>query len=289
VKRIILLVAHGTVSSLEDLPAFLQEIRRGRPAPPPLIEEITRRYRAVGGSPLIEETRAQAGAVEAALGIPTRFAMRLWEPRVAQVLNDLRSDDEVILVPLAPYSVDVYTAAAREELKKWDAPPQLIAVAAWGSEAALIDGHISQIREAARTCPTETTRVVLTAHSLPLAVIRAGDNYDTQFRASAGAVAEKLSFETRIAYQSQGADGGEWLGPDLDETMKRAKAEGTTHLVVAPMGFLAEHVETLFDLDIEAKAKAEALGMRFLRVPTLSQHPGLVAAIGSSVQRALGA
>ena len=280
----IVLVAHGTVQNLDDLPEFLLRIRRGRPAPSSLISEMRARYEAVGGSPHLEETVAQARALEASTGVPTRSAMRLWHPTVAEVTADLGQDDEVLLVPLAPYSVAVYEQAARMEFSDRQDAPRLSCVDPWGHDEELIEAQTASILKILMTLPPATTEVILTAHSLPLAVIDAGDQYAAQFESAASRVAAGLPSGATIAYQSQGASGGAWLGPTLYDAMKGAQERGRSHILVAPIGFLSEHIETLYDLDVEAKQQAESLGLVFARVSTLRTDPGLIGTLKRAVE-----
>lgn len=282
----VLLVAHGTISAPEEIPGFLQEIRQGRPAPEALIEEMRARYLAIGGSPLLAQTSAQAVALEQRLGLPVRVAMRFSAPRVEDVLGDLSASDGVCLLPAAPLSVAVYEAAARKSLSSLPHPPQMVAVASWALEAPLVL-HWAAAIEQALAQSAEPCRLILTAHSLPSIVIERGDRYQVEFEAFAQAVLAKSGASGDIAYQSQGASGGAWLGPSLAECMDRAKSEGYASVLVAPLGFLCEHVETLFDLDIEAKHHAERIDLGFARLPTPGAAPGLVAAMENAVCRAL--
>jgi ferrochelatase len=192
VKRVIVLVAHGTVKNLDDLPEFLSRIRHGRSAPDSLILEMKARYEAVGGSPHLEETLAQALALQESIGLETRTAMRLWHPTVAEVTADLGPADEVILVPLAPYSVAVYERAARAELSQRSDAPALHCVGPWGKGAELIDAQVASIASLLAKLPAERTEVILTAHSLPQAVIDAGDRYASEFESAAALVATAL-------------------------------------------------------------------------------------------------
>lgn len=283
VKDTIVLVAHGTVSDLSEMHEFLLEIRRGRPVPEHLLHEMCERYERVGGSPLLRETRAQAVAVQARTGIPTRVAMRLSRPRLPQVVEDLGKDDRVILVPIAPFSVQIYESAARAALSEVSSEVSLACVGPWGSNEHLLAAHVSQIEEAMAKEAQGRTHVVLTAHSLPRIVIERGDPYQAEFEAATYRIAARLSVPTTIAYQSQGADGGDWLGPDLKDVISRLATTEVDCLVVAPIGFLCEHIETLYDLDIETKSQVESLGKQFVRVPTLGTHPGLLLAIESAV------
>src|SRR5450432_1968674 len=270
----ILLVAHGTVSDLHDLPAFVARIRHGRPAPPGLIEELQRRYEAIGGSPLLRVTEEQARALEARTGLPVLLGMRLWEPSVEAALREAarREIKRLVLVPLAPFSVDVYGAAARRSLEAVRAElgastPELIVCEPWGTEPAFIDAlRAGLAARLALAGAGPDTAVMLTAHSLPSVAIRAGDRYQAEVEASARAVAERLGRACELSYQSQGADGGEWLGPALRQTFERLAHAGTRRVMLSPFGFLADHVETLYDLDIEARAWAGSLGLAFERV-----------------------
>jgi protoporphyrin/coproporphyrin ferrochelatase len=291
----VLLVAHGTVTDLDDLPEFVAEIRHGRPAPPGLLEELRRRYQTIGGSPLLEITKAQAAALARELDAPVLVAMRLWHPRVEEVLcgiTGLRLR-RLCLLPLAPFSVHVYWAAAQASLEKaraelGDATPELVPAEPWGHEPSFIDAHVGRIRTSLAGANGAPTALVLTAHSLPTRAISAGDPYQSEFSRAAQAIGRALDRPYRIAYQSQGADGGDWLGPDLKSMLEAVKAEGLTRVVVAPVGFPAEHVETLYDLDVEAAGWARALGLELVRVPALDADPGLVSALGNVARRALG-
>ena len=282
-----LLIAHGTVESTADLPAFLQEIRRGRPAPEGLVEELRRRYDRIGGSPLLRLTEAQAQALASELGLPVFVAMRLWRPRVEQVLRELGSEyRRMCVLALAPFSAHVYNAAARVEFERTPGCPVPIFVDNWGLEAGLIGAHVAAIEPVLERAGAEAP-LVLSAHSLPKFVIDHGDPYAGLVAAAAARIGERLGRPIHLAFQSQGADGGEWLGPDLGALLSSLAAEGARSVVVAPFGFLAEHVETLYDVDIEAAEQAKRLGLEFYRVPALNTHPELIHTMAELVRRAL--
>lgn len=288
-----LVVAHGTVEDLEEIPQFLREIRHGRAAPPELVEEMRRRYAAIGGSPLLEQTRKQARALGAETGLPTRVAMRFSEPRVESVTKDLGAEEGICLVPMAPLSVHVYEQAARRALSARPDGPKLIAIEPWALAPALVATWVEAIEVAALEVP-EPRLVVLTAHSLPVSVIAAGDPYQTGFEAMARAVTTALGSrgvlraeDVVLAYQSAGQAGGEWLGPTLGERLQEAARTAKRGLVVAPLGFVAEHVETLYDLDIEARHAAERSGLAFVRVPVPASAEGVIQTLGRAVRQAI--
>jgi ferrochelatase len=292
VKTALVAIAHGTVDDLDDLPEFLAAIRRGHPAPPPLVAEVRRRYEAIGGkSPLTAICRDLTRKLEARIGCPVRLAMRLWKPYPKEVLSALLDEgvERVVVLPLAQHSAHVYADAvevAARELAN-EGRPSLAVVRGpnWGREPALTRAFAREIRRALEEIPAharEATALLLTAHSLPLAAIRGGDPYEAEVRASGEAITTELGSlcpNVRVAFQSQGMGGGEWLGPDLKGSLDALAAEGTKHVIVAPIGFLADHVEILYDLDIEAVGIAKERGLSLSRTRSLNASEGLLVAL----------
>jgi ferrochelatase len=304
----VVLVAHGTVESLDDLPAFLANIRRGHPAPPELIAEVRRRYEAIGGrSPLLDITREVARALEGRLGVPVRVAMRLFAPYPKDVLRELAAEGvrRVVVVPLAQHSAHVYGEAVEHAAKEAGLDLVVDAAPNWGREPALTRAFAESISGAldvaiARGARPAETALVLSAHSLPRSVIEAGDPYESEFRASAADVAEAVLrarpgsvAEHVVCFQSQGMSTGarpvQWLGPDLRSTLEGLASRGRRHVVLAPIGFLADHVEILYDLDIEARAWADELGIATYRSASLNAGEGILAALESVARRTLDA
>jgi ferrochelatase len=293
----ILLTAHGTVENLAELPAFLARIRHGRPAPPELVKELERRYAAIGGSPLLRVTAEQAKELAAQTGLPVFLGMRLWRPEIADALSAALGEgiQRLCVLPLAPFSVHVYFSAAEQALARLKEAPgaalpaggklELVACEPFGQST----GYVAAAADAIAPFLTSETSeaLILTAHSLPTRIISAGDPYRDQVEASARAIAGRLGRSYELAYQSQGADGGDWLGPDLRTTLVAAQARGRKRVVIAPIGFLSDHVETLYDLDVEARGWATELGLEFVRVPALNAAPALVSALAEAARRAL--
>jgi protoporphyrin/coproporphyrin ferrochelatase len=284
----VLLVSHGTVDDLDDLGAFLTTVRRGRPAPPELVEELRRRYEVIGGSPLNAINAALRGKLAHRLGpeVPVGIANRLWRPFVRDVLRDFVNVGvtRVVVVPLAQHSAHVYAEDARRAADGMAV--EIAAAPGWGGRGDLCAAFVSRI--AARleaSLDRGTTTVVMTAHSLPKAVVDAGDPYERDVRAAARAVEAGLRVRGSlgpperddigphidVAFQSQGLDGhGAWLGPGLGEALEAARARGDRQVIFAPIGFLADHVEVLYDLDVEARAMAEERGLSYARMPSLN-------------------
>jgi ferrochelatase len=292
----VLLLGHGTVENLDDLPPFLSNIRRGRSSPPELVAEIRRRYEAIGGSPLLSISRDLASAVEAIVGCRVRVAMRFWHPFARDVLAEIAQAGcrELSVVPLAPYSGHVYAGemqrVADELAKAGGSPPALRCAPNWGTEPLLVEAFASSLRESLARLPAEhraAAHVLFTAHSLPMAVVRQGDPYPNEVKATAEAVAARagLTLPWRVVYQSQGATPDPWLGPDVRESLADAAREGATDVVFCPIGFLSDHIEILYDLDIEAKGQAKELGLSFARTASLNSSAPLAGAIAAVARR----
>ncbi len=292
----LLFSAHGTVETIDQIPAFLQRIRRGRPTPQAIVDEVTHRYERIGGSPLLRTTRALAALVGEQLGVPAFVGMRLWGPTLEGALTEAREAGvkRVISLPLAPQSVHIYHEALREAAQQVPGAPAIVEVPAWGEEPLLLRAFNHVIDEAIGQLDPEDQAgagLILSAHSLPMRVIAMGDPYEQQFRAMAeGVLAQRTDTgrPTRVAFQSQGMDGGDWLGPDLPRTFADLAAAGVRDVVVASIGFTSDHVETLYDLDIEAPKLAQAAGLRRLvRAPSLNTHPLFVEALAAIARRAM--
>ncbi len=298
----VVLVAHGTVESLDDLPRFLANIRRGHAAPPELVAEVRRRYEAIGGrSPLLDITREVARKLEKALELKARVAMRLFEPYPKEVIAKLASEGirRIVAVPLAQHSAGVYGSAMLAAAKEVDPSLEVFCARNWGRTPELTRAFADTIVAELDRVPAgeaERTALVLTAHSLPRAVVQAGDPYEQEVRASAEDVAAEVRAragdrfaEHMVAFQSQGIGTGvEWLGPDLRATLEDLAGRGRKHVVVAPIGFLADHVEILYDLDIEARGWCEGeLGIVLYRSASLNAGEGLVEALSVVVRDVL--
>jgi ferrochelatase len=290
----VLLLGHGTVENLDDLPPFLVNIRRGRPAPPALVAEIRRRYDAIGGSPLLRISRELAQAVERAAGVRVHLAMRFWHPFAKDVLRETGGSPALRMVPLAPYSGPIYAAEMRAladtARAEGHAVPELSCAPSWGTEPLLLDAFADRLRETLGTLPAarrNAAQVFFTAHSLPMGVIRGGDPYPNEVRAAAEAVAARAKLENpwRVVYQSQGATADPWLGPTVRESLLEIAAEGAKDVVFSPIGFLSDHIEILYDLDVEARAEAEQAGLAYARTESLNASPDLVAAIAAVAAR----
>ncbi len=296
----VLLLAYGGPDSLDDVPAYLADVRGGRPTPPALLAEVTERYRAIGGrSPLLAITRQLAARLQEAIARPVYVGMRHWHPFIGETVTQMAADGitRAATICLAPHysslSIGAYRARLDEALAALPSPPEIVFVESWHTHPALIEGLAEQTRAAWARLPQEAAdqaMVIFTAHSLPASISERGDPYAKQVHETAQLVAQRLALPParwRLAYQSAAQTGTPWLGPSVEEMIPRLAAEGVRDLALSPIGFLADHVEVLYDLDIAAQAIGRAHGVRIERAPMLNASPALVAALADLAQQAL--
>lgn len=280
--RGILLLAHGTPESLDEMGEYLTRVRGGRPPSAELIAEMTGNYAAIGGrSPLTDLTRAQAAALQALTGEPVYVGMRNWHPFVADVLRQAEAEGrrDLVAIPLAPQYSTLSTAKYREAVEA-GRPPALTVrfVRGWHDEPLLIEAFAEKLRAA--LAETAWDVVVFTAHSLPRRVVEEGDPYPQQVAETARAVAAAAGLsQFRQAYQSAGRTPEPWLGPPLEEAIAAAAGEGARRILVAPVGFVSDHTEVLFDIDVQAAAAARERGVVLGRTPSLNDSPTFIRAL----------
>jgi protoporphyrin/coproporphyrin ferrochelatase len=302
----VILMAYGGPKSLDEVEPFLADIRGGRPTSQELIDEITERYRVIGGSsPILEITTAQAQGVEAALNdaeaqsaglqYKTYVGMRHWYPYIEEVVPQMLEDgvDEIAAIVMAPHysrmSVGAYMGKLDKALQQAGAIVPVTQVRSWKDEPAFIDAVARKVTEALEHHFSEDERadvpILFTAHSLPARILESGDQYPQELEASMELVARQLKPKNyRFAFQSQGSTADPWLGPSVEDTLDVLKEEGHTNLLLVPFGFVCDHVEVLFDVDVEHKEQAAELGIRLERPEMLNDDPGLIEAVSSAVR-----
>jgi ferrochelatase len=296
-------MAHGTPATLDDLPAFYTEIRRGRPPSAEQLAELEARYRAIGGpSPLNAMTAAQAAGIAGVLeaDAPGRFVVRhgnrFADPRIEDAAKELAGAgaSEVVGIVLAPHSsrasVGEYARRAGEATEAHG--QRLEMVDRWYDAPgfdSMVAGRVSEALETLPARARSAASVVFTAHSIPVALVDAGDDYPDQVAASARAVAEAAGIgRFAVAWQSAGRTEQPWLGPDVREVIAAEGAQGVPGVVVCPIGFVSDHLEVLYDVDVEARAVAEGAGMAFGRTRSLNDDPGFCALLAAVVRTRLG-
>lgn len=289
----VLVMAHGTPPTLDDLEDFVTELRRGRPAEPELLAELERRYVAIGGtSPLAERTRWHTDALARALDArcPDRFAVELGykfaSPRIEDsvaVLGKVHGVRRAVGVVLAPHysamSVGDYSKRAGEAGALLDPPVVVSTVQQWHLAPGFVPLLADLVRRTVSGLPEDArigATVIFTAHSLPERIAEQGDPYPEQLRESAAAVAAAADVERfTVAWQSAGRSSEPWLGPDVLDVIASLPVTGSQAVIVCPVGFVSEHLEVLYDLDVEAAAAAERAGLLYVRTPTLDGDPRL--------------
>jgi ferrochelatase len=287
-KNAVLLLAHGSPDSVDEIPEFLSQITRGRPVPPEVIEEVKHRYGLIGRSPLTQLTLQQGKLLADELKLPVYVGMRNWKPFIADTLRTMKADgiDRAVVICLAPQnsrtSVGLYRAALNLE---GDAPFAIDFVESWHDHPSLIQAFAEKFRAGwKRACEEMSARVpvIFTAHSVPQRTITEGDPYESQTKETASLVARAVGLATddwSFAFQSQGMSGGAWLGPTVESTILGLKEKGHRGVFVQPIGFLCDHVEVLYDIDIGFRKFAEAEGLRLWRAESPNDSPLLTAAL----------
>lgn len=284
--KAVVLLAHGTPESLDQMPEYLARVRGGRPPSAELIAEMTSNYEAIGGrSPLTDITRAQAAALQQELGDGTRVhvGMRNWRPFIADAVAEaIRAGaDEIVGVPLAPQFSTVSVARYRDVLREVTPPAVAVrCVESWHDHPGLIAAFAEKLRAA------EPADVVLfTAHSLPVRLIEGGDPYAREVERTATLVAEAAGIASyERAFQSAGRTPEPWLGPTVEEGLRSAHSRGARTVLAAPIGFVSDHTEILFDLDVQAAREAARLGLAFRRTESLNTSPALIRTLVSLVR-----
>jgi len=298
-RRGVLLMTYGSPDSLEreDVRAYLARVRNGREPDPELTDEFTRRYRVIGGSPLIAITRAQAIALEAVLGWPVVVGMRFSEPSIVAGLTALtaRGVASVVGIILSPqYSPLLMSGYARAlaaaAVELGDAAPQVTVAGAWNLEPAFTGSLGTRVRAALDRLPPHERNapVLMTAHSLPKRVAEQEPEYLDQLRDTAVAVAARAGItpdQWQFCWQSAGHEPGEWMKPDFADLMPGIASSGVRSVVVAPVQFLADHLEILYDVEVGAREQAEAFGLAFHRIDSLNVDPGLIEALAGVARR----
>lgn len=291
--RGVLVMAHGTPANLDDLAAFYTDIRRGRPPTEELLQDLRRRYVAIGGtSPLAQITDRQVAALRNALDGPVRVELgyRFAEPRIEEAVGALASAGvrRAVGIVLAPHSsvVSVREYARRAE----HASPDTMAVSVidrwhrYPGLARLWAGRLREAMSSLHDAPVERTRVIFSAHSVPQRVVDEGDDYPQQVRETAEAVASESGLvDFDVAWQSAGRTPEPWLGPELLDAIRASAERGARAVVVCPVGFVSDHLEVLYDVDIEARSVAQGAGLEFARPRSPNDDPAFIDVIARAV------
>lgn len=296
----VLVMAYGTPTTPEDIEAYYTRIRHGRAPTPELLTDLTRRYDAIGGtSPLATRTNAQVQALAAELErrrpgeFDVRFGAKYEPPLIEETAVRFLNDDvtEVVGLVLAPHSssmsTDQYMDRARAAMPGVTFHP----IGAWWSEAEFLDviGHrvieaLSRVDDDRR----EATEVIFSAHSLPTAILERGDDYPDQLAESARLAAQRAGLSHYgLAWQSAGRTADSWLGPDILAVLRERAAAGVRAVVSCPIGFVADHLEVLYDIDVEAQGVAHEIDLQLVRTRSLNDDPAFISVLANVIERTL--
>lgn len=303
----VLMMAYGGPSSLDEIEPYLLDIRGGRPTSPELIAEIRERYAQIGGSsPLLDITRQQAQALALRLqadagdtNYRVYVGMRHWFPYIREAVAQIVEDgiEDVVALCMAPHysrmSIGAYFRKVEEAQAELGAHLRLHLVESWHAHPGYIQAVCEKVEDALNEFPAAhraAVRIVFSAHSLPASIIEQGDPYDQQLRETAALVAERLSLpaeQWQFCYQSAAAGATKWLGPPIETVIAELADAGHTQILVAPIGFVADHVEVLYDLDIEGRRIAEEHGARLVRTASQNASPTFIATLADVVHQAV--
>src|SRR5579859_5407190 len=290
-RTAVLLLAHGTPEDASEIPEYLRNVTGGRPIPESVIEELKHRYSLIGRSPLTAITRSQGELLHRATGIPVYVGMRNWKPYIADTIKQMRADgvERAVAICLAPQnsrtSVGLYRSVACKEADGI----AIDFIESWHDHPALIAGFAERL-EAARAKAGKDAMVLFTAHSVPARTIEDGDPYEDQCRETAKLVAHKLGLsdsQWAFAFQSQGMSGGPWIGPTVEDTLRCLRDKGVAHVIIQPIGFVCDHVEVLYDIDIAFREYGTKIGLDISRPESLNDSPKLTEALADLIHTRL--
>ena len=290
-KTAVLLLAHGSPDSVDAVPEFLLQVTRGRQLPPRVIEEVKHRYALIGHSPFTERTLQQRDLLARNLGLPVYVGMRNWNPFISDTVRTMAADriQSAVVICLAPQNSRTSVGLYRSALEK-DVSFDVDFVDSWHDHPLLIQAFTEKLLAGRKRASHEmgtNLPVVFTAHSVPQQTITEGDPYETQTKETAALVAREAALvpaDWSFAFQSQGLSGAGWLGPTVEETILALKQKGHRGVFIQPIGFLCDHVEVLYDIDIGFKQFAEKERIRLWRAESLNDSPLLTAALADVAQ-----
>jgi ferrochelatase len=292
----VLVMAYGGPNNLDEVEPYLMDVRGHRPTAPAIVDEVRERYRAIGGrSPILERTQAQAQALEAALNatgdeFKAFVGMRHWRPYIKDSLVAMAQQGvpRAVTLVMAPHYSLLSIGVYNKKVDDANAPIAIAPIDRWGLLRGYLDALAEHVRAALERFPAEVRAevpIIFTAHSLPERIREWHDPYPDELGATGAALMERLGpHPHHFGYQSAGKTGDPWLGPDAGEVIAGLARDGHQNVLIAPVGFVCEHVEILYDVDVVFKRQAEALGMRLERIEMLNTAPAMIAGLAALVR-----
>ncbi|MBI1984306.1 MAG: ferrochelatase [Acidobacteria bacterium] len=290
----VLLLAHGAPDRPEDIPEFLLNVRGGRKLPDAAVQEIIRRYSLIGGgSPLLKITNLQAEALGRVLSHPVYVGMRNWKPFIADTVARIKEDEveRVVALCLTPHnsrtSIGLYRKHLFDAVEKSAPQVQVEFIESWHDHPQLVAAYREKISQALQRAEAEAGKpvpVIFTAHSVPAKTIEEGDPYEQQVKETAARVAQAMGLKDwRLAFQSQGMTAEPWIGPTVESQIDTLAAAGCRHVLLAPVGFVSDHVEILYDIDVLFREYAKRRGVTITRSESLNDSPRFIRALAAIV------
>jgi ferrochelatase len=295
-KTGVLLLAHGSPELPDEVPEFLLQVTGGRPLPPKIVDEVKHRYSLIGSSPLTCWTLEQRDLLARELNLPVYVGMRNWKPLIADAVQAMQQDgiQKAVAICMAPQNSRTSVGLYRSSLSGARTLPFAVDfVESWHDQPLLIQAFAQKLVtdwQEACTAANHSVPIIFTAHSVPQRTIAEGDPYETQAKETAALVAREAGLspdDWTFAFQSQGMSGGEWLGPTVESTILGLKQGGHDSVFIHPIGFLCDHVEVLYDIDIAFKEFAAQQGMHLRRARSLNDSLLLTASLAAVVRSRL--
>lgn len=292
-RRGVLLLAHGAPDGIEDIPAFLLNVTNGRRPPDAVTREVVRRYRLIGGSPLLRLTTLQAQGLAKLVGCPVYVGMRNWRPFISEAIRTIEADgvERVAALSLAPHnsrtSLGLYKQHVSEAVERLIPHLQVDFIENWHDHPGLIEAYREKVAAALERVETEAggpVPVIFTAHSVPARTISGGDPYARQVRETAALVASAAGLaDYGVAFQSQGMTAEQWIGPTVESCIDQLAGQGRRHVLLAPVGFVSDHVEILYDIDVAFRDYGKTRGVMVHRTESLNDSPLFIKALAAIV------
>ncbi|MDO8755487.1 MAG: ferrochelatase [Anaerolineales bacterium] len=292
----LLVMAYGGPDTLNEVEPYLMDVRGHRPTAPEIIHEVRERYREIGGrSPILEQTQAQASAIESALNINGQqfkafVGMRHWHPYIKDTLAEMQAQgiERAVGLVMAPHYSRMSIGAYYNKIEEANSPIVFSRIENWHLQSGYIGALISRVRDALQHFPEEVRAevpVIFTAHSLPEKILDWNDPYPMQLRETVSSLMEELGSQPHeFAFQSAAISSIPWLGPDAGEIIKRLESEGKRHILLCPIGFVCEHVEILYDIDIVYQKLAKSLGVHLKRIEMLNTAPQMIDGLAQMIR-----
>ncbi len=287
-RTAVVAMAYGSPDRPEDVPAYFADVRGGRPVSQERIDELVERYRRIGFSPLNEVTERQRAALERELGMPVYVGMKHWTPWIADAVEQALDGgaEKLVGLVLAPHYSRISVGGYRDRLERALAGRAALRfIESWHAHEPFVEVIAGRVRGT-------DAHVVFSAHSLPERIIAEGDPYRDELLTTARLAAERAGIADErwsFAFQSESPTGEPWLGPDILDHLDALAAAGVGKVLVAPIGFVADHLEILWDIDVEARERAAALGIELDRIESMNDDPAFISALADIVRKELTA